>query len=175
MNDPTPETWLPVVGYEGLYEVSSLGCIRSTPRPRTRGGLLKVSTGKRGYPKVSLCKDDAQVTHEVHRLVAAAFIGPRPGGQEVRHKDGDVLNASSDNLEYGTRSENNLDSVRHGTNSKTRITHCPAGHPYNDANTRWYRNSRYCRTCQSKRSSRRTGNRAAAQIVPDYRRQEWGP
>ncbi len=159
MGDVTRECWLPVPGYEGLYEISDLGNVKSIPRRRTRGGLLSVTIGKRGYPKVSLCKDGRQSTHEVHRLVAAAFIGMSPEGQEVRHKDGDTLNPRARNLEYGTRSENNLDAVRHGTHWKSAITHCPQGHPYDEANTRWYRNSRYCKACHRARSSRRVDNR----------------
>lgn len=159
MRDTTLECWLPVPGYEGFYEVSDLGNIKSIPRPRTRGGLLAIKIGKRGYPAVSLCREGKQVTHEVHRLVAAAFIGPPPSRQEVRHLDGDPLNRHVANLAYGTRSENNQDAVIHGTNGKTAKTHCPQGHPYDEENTRWYRNHRYCRACHSARSSRRAGNR----------------
>lgn len=51
----------------------------------------------------------------VHSLVAAAFIGPCPQGQEVRHKDGTRTNNTADNLEYGTRTDNLRDAIRHGT------------------------------------------------------------
>jgi hypothetical protein len=155
------EIWLPVVDYEDVYRVSSLGRIYSVPRPRTKGGLLAVKIGKRGYPAVTLVREGRQVTREVHLLVAAAFLGPRPPGTEVRHDDGNSLNPNASNLLYGTRSENNRDAVRHGTHPKTRKTHCPQGHPYDDANTMLYRGHRYCRACHNARSSR-------ARRHPDY-------
>lgn len=156
------EVWRQIPGYEGFYQVSSWGRVFSEPRRRTKGGLLSIKVGKRGYPAVALVREGKQVTREVHTLVAAAFIGPRPPGMEVRHKDGDPLNPRAVNLVYGTRSENNRDAVMHGTNNQTAKTHCPQGHPYDEANTHHYRNRRYCKACHLDRSSRRNRNR------PDY-------
>ena len=99
------------------YDVSNLGRVRSWMK--TRWGLTKgrrkepkiLATGpdRNGYPLVSLGINNTQ---KVHHLVAAAFIGPRPPKQEVRHKDDDPRNARADNLEYGTRRDNILDSVK---------------------------------------------------------------
>lgn len=141
------EEWRSVPGYGQCYEVSSLGRIRSIPRPRTKGGVLKQKISKRGYPAITLVMGGVQSTHEVHRLVASAFLEDRPEGTEVRHLDGDPLNARLENLAYGTRSENNYDRVAHGSDHNKRKTHCPQGHPYDEANTRLYQGRRYCKAC----------------------------
>jgi hypothetical protein len=116
---------------------------------------------KRGYLALNLGTE----SHEVHRLIALTFLGPRPSGQEVRHLDGDALNAAASNLAYGTRSENNLDKRSHGTDHNASKTHCPKGHPYAGHNLLTIPSrpaARYCRTCN------------VAQKNPDYR-QEWKP
>ncbi len=146
------EQWLPIPGYERTYMVSSEGRVWSKPRRRTKGGLLSVHVGKRGYPLVSLVQDGIQKTREVHRLVALAFIGPRPEGREVRHLDGNCLRPHVDNLAYGTRSENQYDLVAHGRHVTAGKTHCPQGHPYDEENTRLYQGRRYCRTCGNRRT-----------------------
>lgn len=108
------ETWRPVVGYEGRYSVSSIGRVRSEyhSRETNRGPIvLKLDTHKR-YPKVRLSNGGRRVkasTIVVHRLVAEAFIGPRPKGYQINHKDGQKMNPRLDNLEYATR----VDNMRH--------------------------------------------------------------
>ena len=139
--------WRPIPGYERTYRISSLGEVDSIPRPRTKGGLLKVRVSKRGYPSVSLVQDGVQTTHEVHRLVALAFLGPRPEGAVVRHLDGDPLRPLADILIYGTMSENLVDQIGHGTHPTARRTHCPRGHEYDEVNTRYYAGRRYCKAC----------------------------
>lgn len=116
------EEWRPVVGYEGFYEVSNFGAVKSLPRrvPHytgasfvRKGGDLKITiTGL--YPQVNLSKEGRTKTHMVHRLVAAAFLGARPKGFHVRHLDGDKWNASATNLAYGTAKQNMEDMARHG-------------------------------------------------------------
>lgn len=140
------ETWAPIPGYEGRWEASTEGRIRSIPRRRTKGGLLKLSVNKRGYLSVTL----GDHKHEVHRLVALTFLGPRPPGLETRHVDGDPLNARASNLAYGTRSENVLDKRAHGTDHNVAKTHCPQGHPYFGENLLTIPSrptARYCRAC----------------------------
>lgn len=111
--ESTPaESWRPVVGWEGLYEVSDLGRVRSLPRklPRywMKGRVLK--PGRSGnYPAVHLADGPRREMRHLHALVSQAFIGPRPDGHEVNHKDRDHSNARMDNLEYVTHPEN----VRH--------------------------------------------------------------
>lgn len=154
MND-TPERWLPIPGYEGIYDVSDLGRVRSwapwrdTPVPRQRRFYVRPT----GHLAINLCNngDDKSVT--VHRLVMLAFVGPKPNGLETRHLDGDPTNNRLTNLVYGTHSENMYDRVRHGTDHQTRKTHCPYGHPYDDANTlHRKRGGRTCIECKRARS-----------------------
>jgi hypothetical protein len=145
------ERWLPVSGYHGFYEVSDHGRVRSLPRTSTRGGILKASPSKqRGHMYVSLCREGKQKSFTVHSLVMKAFVGAPPPCQEIRHLDGDPSNNHLDNLKYGTRGENNLDQVLHGTHPEARKTHCPQNHEYTEENTVRIPsrpNARYCRQC----------------------------
>lgn len=102
------EHWRPVVGYEGWYEVSDLGRVRRVrPANGTTVGMgIKTIPSSRGYLCVGLRRDGRLKRHLVHRLVAAAFLGPCPEGQEVNHKDADKANATLSNLEYVTPLEN---------------------------------------------------------------------
>ena len=110
------ETWRDIPGYEGMYQASSLGRIRSLDRyvkcrrGRTEcrifypGRLLKANaTRTRRYQKVTLRSSDDQ---EVHALVAAAFHGPRPDGCEVLHINGNLYDNRPENLRYDTHAEN---------------------------------------------------------------------
>lgn len=149
-----PESWAAIPGYEGRWEASTEGQIRSIPRRRTRGGILKLRVNKRGYLSVVLGRE----THEVHRLVALTFHGPRPDGCEVRHVDGNPLNPRASNLAYGTRSENGLDKRAHGADHNVRKTHCPQGHPYFGPNLLVIPsrpNARYCRACNAEMKARK--------------------
>lgn len=103
------EEWRPIAGFEGRYEVSSFGRVRSFFRGVR---LLQPGIASNGYPTVCLGRGN---TRTVHSLVAETFIGPCPPNCEVRHKDGCRTNPYKDNLEYGTRSANIFDAVRHGT------------------------------------------------------------
>src|ERR1022692_1435720 len=147
MHDGT-ERWLPVVGYEGLYDVSDLGRVRSLPRRNCRGTVLRPTLTKLGYLRVEPCADGSGRKVMVHVLVAAAFHGPCPPGLEVRHLDGNSQNNAASNLAYGTASENCLDMVQHGTHHKARVTHCPAKHEYKPANTYITpAGTRWCKEC----------------------------
>ena len=133
---PAVEQWKPVHGYEGIYEVSSHGRVRSLDRTVTRSGgqvrrkgkVLRATLNPGGYPVVSLYRQGRPKNRYVHALVAEAFFGTRPKGMEVCHNDGDPTNNHLDNLRYGTSSDNELDKVRHGTHYNAAKTHCPRGH-----------------------------------------------
>lgn len=156
------EIWLPVPGYVGYYDVSSLMRIRSHLRQTAtgeRGGkLLRPYLRDDGYGQVTLYgpggKKDAR-RFLVHELVALAFLGPRPDGMHIRHLDGNPGNSIPENLEYATPSVNMQDVKRHGRGFAAR-THCPKGHLYDEENTRWYNGSRFCRACDRERSRERT-------------------
>lgn len=111
------EIWRPVVGYEGLYEVSNTGRVRSLYDgrwQRCRIKELKPGAHEDGYLLVSLYKDSERKIHTVHSLVMAAFVGPRPEGLQINHIDEDKTNNRVENLEYCTCRENN----NHGTRNQ---------------------------------------------------------
>ena len=120
------EIWKPVVGYEGLYEVSNFGRIRTCDnyirailngietKSFRRSKIRKTCRNDSGYHRLTLWKNNIQKCYCVHFLVATAFIGPRPKGLTINHKDGDKLNNYSDNLEYITVLQNIFHSIRLG-------------------------------------------------------------
>jgi hypothetical protein len=149
------EIWLPVPGYDGLYEVSSLGQVRSLPRSRTAGKVLKQRRVKGGYVTVTLSVAGVRERTTVHDLVARSFHGRRPRGLVIRHLDGDPSNNRASNLRYGTESENAQDRIRHGRHNQLNKTNCPQGHPYDEANTsRLGDGSRACRKCRAEAARR---------------------
>jgi DNA-binding XRE family transcriptional regulator len=117
------EEWRAVVGYEGLYEVSSLGRVRSLDRvierrsgpARYKGRVLSQGLDQAGYPLIVLSRCGVQITQKVHTLVCTAFHGARPNGKEAAHGDGKPGNAGAGNLRWATPVENNADKRLHGT------------------------------------------------------------
>lgn len=141
---PSTKVWLPVVGYEGRYEVSDRGDVRSLLTNR----ILKQMIDKKGYPRVSLYGVNTKKTLRVHLLVLEAFVGARPNADvEGCHYDDDKSNNQVDNLRWGTRSDNAHDRIRNGLHNMARKTHCPNNHPYDEENTCVSRGRRECRTC----------------------------
>ncbi|WP_422383255.1 NUMOD4 domain-containing protein [Roseibium album] len=118
------EAWKDIPGWEGVYQISSFGRVRSLNRKVPakdgtsryyKGKVLSCGAGKNGYPVVVLYRSDKRETHTVHRLVAQHFIGPCPLGWQVAHNDGNRGNARLDNLRYDTVAGNASDKVMHGT------------------------------------------------------------
>lgn len=147
------EQWALIPGTRGLYAVSSFGRVYSTPRERTKGGLMAWVPDNYGYPRVNVTIGGRNRKMRVHLLVARAFLGPTPDGMEVRHLDGNASNPALSNLAYGTHQENGMDTVRHGANCQANKTHCPRNHPYDEANTLVSAGRRYCRMCRRERRS----------------------
>lgn len=106
------EIWKAIPGFEGVYEVSEAGRVRSLDRMITevnrtylkRGVMLKPGPSKCGH--VSVCLGREQGSIGVHRLVMLAFAGPPPDGHEVLHRNHKPSDNRRSNLKYGTRSEN---------------------------------------------------------------------
>ena len=147
------EQWKPVLDYEGLYEVSDAGRVRSLDRLHPNGGTIKgriMSTKPRsdGYVPVTLWKHGKRSVRLVHRVVLDSFVGPRPPGGEGMHRDNDRANNHLRNLSWGSRAENIRDQVRHGTHRNASKTHCPSGHPYDDENTYHVPGVKPHRTCR---------------------------
>lgn len=116
------ELWKPVVGYEGLYEVSTFGRVKALAKkvPRRNGNgfsirkerIMALATDKDGYKTVGLVKLGSHKTHKVHRLVACTFIGNKNERQQVNHKNGDKQDNSVSNLEWVSPRDNIIHKYR---------------------------------------------------------------
>jgi hypothetical protein len=157
------ENWLPVVGWEGRYEVSDQGHVArlgrvvngphgSTirlprkalkPRPTGNGHLTVILTGEGGERKAK----------SVHLLVLEAHVGPRPEGMVACHGPGGKHDNHVHNLRWDTQSSNIRDTLADGTHpSGAGPDHCSQGHEFTPENTYWRRG---CRTCEADRSRRK--------------------
>lgn len=119
------ERWLPVPGFEGWYDVSDLGRVRSWHPPHGARGrrrkpylLTPVAKGTGKYLMVMLRQDGTAEDAYVHTLVLTAFVGPRPPGNEARHGPNGRYDNSRPNLCWGTMQENHQDRVRDGGEAK---------------------------------------------------------
>ena len=127
------ETWKAVVGYEGLYEVSDLGRVKSLERyvPRFHRGqdtvmhikekFMKTPSNGDGYPSTGLCKNGVRCSFKVHTLVATHFISNPYNKLEVNHIDGNKFNNSTVNLEWLTKLENMQHSWKVGLHTATAL------------------------------------------------------
>ncbi len=128
------EVWKDIAGFEGCYEVSNLGNVKSLERRVLNNGgmqrrhekILKAHSDKRqGHKMVMLCKDGKTYPRLVHRLVAEAFI-PNPDNKPVvDHIDTDATNNRVENLRWVTQQENCMNPLTRINNSKSKM-----GHPY---------------------------------------------
>ena len=118
------EIWKDVVGYDGRYQVSNMGRVRSTDAYITtkagwqtlrKGRLLKNVVGNHGYNIVTLWRENRHRTQLVHLLVLNHFVGSRPEGMEACHNNGMKTDARLSNLRWDTPSANNMDKLLHGT------------------------------------------------------------
>lgn len=132
------------------YRASAAGRVWSDKR----GRYLTPNSGKDGYLRVGLRQEGRTRTVYVHRLVALAYLGPCPEGQEVRHLNGCPADNRVENLAYGTHLENMADMRAHGGNAQARRTHCAQGHPYigDNLHVRPRNGKRECRQCMRDRA-----------------------
>lgn len=153
--------WLPVPGYEGHYEVSDAGTVRSLYREvRTKGGWVQSHAGKplkagtvngNCHQLVVLSKNGVVKSFLIHRLVLEAFVGPRPLGMWACHANDDGRDNRLENLRWDTPSANSLDCIRNGRHKGANKTHCKRGHEFTPDNTytRPGTSTRQCRSCVS--------------------------
>lgn len=105
------EEWRDIPGYEGLYQVSNEGNVRSIRFNKIRNMKAWLN---QGYPTVELCVNNQRYTVGVHRLVALAFIPNPENKPQVNHKDRNKANDDVSNLEWVTGSENVADAYKKG-------------------------------------------------------------
>ena len=115
-----PELWQPIEGYEGAYEVSNQGRVRSLDRlvpakagslATRKGQILKQKVNHKGYMEVMLTRNPSKRVFKVHRLVAAAFV-EGDCALTVNHKDLNKQNNCAENLEWATHREQRIHYLR---------------------------------------------------------------
>ena len=143
------EVWKPIAGYEGLYEVSNQGRVRSLDRvvlrkngqsQLCRGRLLKPYKKKKvakdggHYETLFLSRDGIARQFYVHHIVLGAFAGERGEHECARHLNDNPSDNRASNLVWGSLSENQIDRIRNGNNEKVLQTHCKRGHQLSPPN-----------------------------------------
>lgn len=117
------EEWRDISGYEGLYQVSNLGRVKSLPEPRRndgrftrKGEIMKLTPRSRKRQNEYLCVGINRRLHAVHRLVASAFIPKVKGKTMVNHKNGNKQDNKVSNLEWSDSGDNNRHAYATGLN-----------------------------------------------------------
>lgn len=181
--EPTRERWLPVVGFEGRYEVSDQGRVRGLARQCAAGKSIRRSVPSRlmtpfgkKYLRVALASGGHRTrNYHVHTLVLEAFVGPRPAGYQACHNSGNAHDNRAANLRWGTASENVLDTIRHGNHRQLAKETCPRGHALAEPNlsaTDLRRGQRDCMACAGARHWARVNGVTDGLIIAaraDYR------
>ena len=123
------EIWKDVKGYEGLYQVSSYGRVKSLERLKLNKGkmvkieerFLTLAKNYKGYPITYLYKNGKRKTITVHRLVAMNFIENPKNKPQVNHKNGIKTDNTVENLEWVTNQENQIHAQKHGLNCTNHV------------------------------------------------------
>lgn len=171
------EEWRPVPGYEGRYEASDHGNVRSvgfymrnphgtqTWKP---GRTLKPTPHRQGYRMVTLIDESGKRRAiKVPRVVLLTFVGPPPLGKEdALHENDDPTNDHLGNLRWGDQSENSHDSVKNGCHPMTRKQRDRLGHLLVEPNLIPSAAGRQCLACKRTNSARRNDARHAAEGRP---------
>lgn len=151
--DEYTERWRAVVGYEGIYEVSNHGRLRSLSRKsadgkRLEGRLLRQHPHPRTrHLNATLTRDGKCTAVKVHRVVLEAFVGPCPDGMESCHGNGDPTDNRVANLRWDTPKSNGEDRVKHGSQYSAASRICGRGHAITEPNVNHDRGRRRCKAC----------------------------
>lgn len=143
---PQRETWCPVVGWVGFYEVSDFGRVRNSQS----GFILKPIRSSTGHMRVTLYNPTAQLS--IHVMVLSAFVGPPPVGAQCRHLNDVKDDNRLINLKWGSASENRTDQVVNGVDPRSKQTRCNRDHPLTNGNLRINCGTRRCRSCSATHS-----------------------
>lgn len=169
--------WKSVPGFDGHYEASDTGLIRSLdrmittvsrtgkPYPQLRPGRI-LKPGKIGVSDHLHVVLEGRVDRTVHALILETFVGPCPPGREALHRDDDPSNNNLSNLSWGTRSENSYDAIRNDRHFHAGLTHCIRGHEFTPENMQQHSSSRR-RTCLACRRERQTVYNSGGRVVPE--------
>lgn len=156
------EIWKDIPGFDGKYQASNYGNVKSLNYRHTNKECIMKTHLCRGYVRVRLCKNGIHTSHNVHRLVYEAFIGPIPDGMQVNHIDEDKSNNKIDNLNlmtpkqninWGTRNERIAETLKHAEPSKLIICE-ETGIIYRSIREAWRQTGIYhghiCACCKGK-------------------------
>lgn len=167
------EIWKPIPGFEGLYEASTYGRIRSperkSPYSKSECGyrifkahIMKQTDTHEGRMVVNLRRGYKSNVMKVHRVIMLTFVGERPAGTEICHNDGNYRNNRLENLRYDTSSSNSFDMVEHGVHFWAKRDACCRGHKFSGKNLIIITDEdglfkqRGCRACNRTRSYTRS-------------------
>jgi hypothetical protein len=160
MSDLSLERWRPVPGYEGYYEVSDHGRVRSVDRLIRRPServdrripgkvlTLRKPTGQHGYVQAVLSREGKVRFVAVHRLLLLAFVGPCPDGMEACHGNDIPDDNRLANLRWDTHASN-MDDRAAREASIGRRSRCKRGHEFTPENTYQRPNGRECKACRA--------------------------
>lgn len=173
INATRKEQWRPIPGWEGYYEVSDHGRVRSIKRAyRTQNKILRPRPNKNGYLRVALCRDSKSYERRVHQLVLETFVGKRPPGHVACHWDDDKSNNHIDNLRWGTHSDNMQDRVRNGKHPLAARVKCKRGHLLAGPNLYEHGGMRCCKSCRYARRAQTRFPHHSVQHLSDLKYKE---
>ena len=147
------EIWKDIEGYQGIYQVSSLGKVKSLNfNHAKKEKILKPFSNKDGYLRVNLCKEGKSKQYLVHRLVAKVFIPNPENKPEVNHKDEDKTNNKVENLEWMTCKENSNHGTRNERMAKSLQNHKQTSKPIYGINIKTNERIEFPSTAEAERN-----------------------
>ena len=169
------EIWIPIPGWEGSYEVSDQGRVRSLDRvvmrrngiPMRRAGALMnpCTAGRTKHQRISLSDSGRRYNAWVHRLVLEAFVGPAPDGMHCCHANDIAEDNRLENLRWDTPRSNREDSVRNGRHHNASKKFCMRGHDITQPENVYFEGvRRHCRPCKLQREKARRARKVGREL-----------